>query len=397
MFQVGSARRWGSLQATVLALAGGLAGCAGDVDAGAGPDGAGPDGAGAPSCTEFEPADLETVSAGARVLASTQNDGFSFGPLAPSLLANESGVYWYEGDGSVFGARRGQSGVVGLRQGAAATGSDTRRQIVLGMAGDAERVFVADAYLETGAVDFFPVPDFQPPGRLLSIPTQGGEPTVVLELDDAVVTPIAVDGARLVVFLQGPSSAGFYALDPASSELERLPVQSQFFSGRRLDDTLYVPDSEYPPNLLRSGFDDAEPERVMPLENTYFYVGPGFVLTREERLIEPEYTREERLLLHEPSSGCSRALPGLGEAISIETAVDAEHVYWFSYRTYDSRVPLGDDGPDLKLVRASLATGALARLELSDVVFDGAASIVGQDADTLYVANAGALLAIEKP
>jgi hypothetical protein len=369
-------------------LGSGLVGCAAD---------AAETGDAARSNVEPRAEALESLQPPVRVLADVPGYGFSFGQLTPNPVANASGVYWYEGNGAVFGQRRGESRVSQLRQGVERSDSETRVQMVIGMAADVERVYIGDAHLETGGViDFFPQPDFEPPARLLSIPTQGGAATVLLELDDAIVTPIASNGTLLIVFVYGGASPGFYSVDESNPRLERLPVSSQFFSGRRVGDTLYVANNEYPPSLLRSSFYDPEPELVMGLENYDFNVGPRHVITRQERLLEPEYTREMNLVLHELETNRSRTLPSLGEAISSE-AVDAEHAYWISYRTSDSTVAAGASGPDPKLIRASLATGALTRLELPDVSLDVGASIVGQDAETLYVANGPKLLAIQKP
>lgn len=369
--------KWWGRAAAVGALGFGVVGCAGDASEACD---------GVPSCAEPELAARGAVQARVRVLAKASINSFSVTPLAPHLLADESGVYWYEEDGAVFTQPRGESQVVQLRRGLEPSGSETRLRLVHGMAAGAERVYLGEAYLETNVIDHFPVPNFEPPGRLLSVPKQGGAATVLVELDDAVITPVATDGARLIVFVQR-DSGGFYALDESSPELEPLPVRSQFFSARRLDDTLFWSDGEYPPSLLRSGFDDPAPELVMALESNDFGIGAGYLLAR----------RGESLVLHDLGADRGRMLPSLGGAILSQTALDAEHAYWIVYDATNTTEAADVAAPQAALMRGSLVTGASTRLELPDVALQGLVSIVGQDSETLYVVSDDTLLAVEKP
>lgn len=402
MFHSGHGARGASVAAcaAALLLGAGVAGCSAEAT-GVASDTSGPaatssDGAsaaGSTGCVEFAATTPETVEVSVRELASSTSEGLTLTPLTPSLVAGPSGVFWFDSDGAVFGLRRDDTRVRRLREALPASDPGATLTLVHGIATDGDRLIIGEAHLEP-AIDYIPL-ILEPPGRLISIPTAGGEPTVLLELEDGVITPIASDNGRLIVFVQG-ENGGFFSLDEAN-QLQRLPLQGRFFSGQRSGSMLYASDGDYPATLLRSSFDDAASVPVLALEMPEFYVGPSHLLVRVERLVEPEYTREQTFVVHEIASGCTRTLPGLGESVAYQTAVDADHVYWVSYRTPETTTPEGASGPDLKLIGADLSSGALTRLAPSGVELDSSARIIGQDDETLYVINGSALLAIDKP
>lgn len=337
----------------------------------------------------------EALVANVRVIADTRGPAGTFSPLASSLVADGSGVYWLDTDDDVRAARDGQTDVVTLRRGgepaAGAPEMAGRASIALGMALDDEWIYVGEGFIPTNVVDHFPVPDFEPPGRLLAISKAGGAVTPLLELADGVPTPIAVDERRIIVFVLG-DAGGLYSLDKADGRLQRLALRAPYFSGRTSSDRIYWSDAEYPPTLLRGRFDDAEPEAVVAMESNDFAVGPGYVLT----LLSTGFESAQSFVVFDEATGSSRPLPGTGESVSLERALDARHAYWLSYRAYGTNA-VKDYDPDLKLVRASVDSGALTRIITPGLDLDPAAVIVGQRDDTLYVRNGDALLAIDKP
>jgi hypothetical protein len=132
------------------------------------------------------------------------------------------------------------------------------------------------------------------------------------------------------------------------------------------------------------------------MERTEFDVGPGYALTRQELLLEPDYVIAQNFVLHDAATGDERPLPGLGETISLETALDARHAYWFSYRGEGpGRLP--PTNPLLRLVRVDVESDALTLLNTPGFRLDPGARIIGQSAGHLYLENAGNILAIEKP
>lgn len=370
--------RWGRRAALSLVVAApGLVACAGGAPA---------DEAGA----------VTRVDARVDVVVSDADVAGSFTPLVDSFIADDSGLYWYDGRGAVFARRFTESQTVELRPPLEPPAGAGVAEHVIGMADDEERLFVGQAFLETSVIDHFPGPAFQPPGRLIVIPKDGSPARVVVELDDATITPIASDDTRVIVHVEGGERAGFHQLVRSSLELEPLPLRAPFYASERAGDTLYWSDGANPPNLMRARFDDVEAERVAPMERTEFDVGPGYALTRQERLVEPEYLVAQNFVLHDAATGSERPLPGMGETISLETALDARHAYWFSYRG-EGPGTLPPSDPLLRLVRVDIASGALSVLETPGLRLDPGAHMIGQNARYLYIENSGRILAVEKP
>jgi hypothetical protein len=85
-----------------------------------------------------------------------------------------------------------------LREGAAPGEDEQDVARVLGLAADSEQIYVGEAYLQ-GSTALFLWEEFNPPSRLVSIPKQGGAASVLLEDRDATLSPVAVDGGRLIV------------------------------------------------------------------------------------------------------------------------------------------------------------------------------------------------------
>jgi hypothetical protein len=313
--------------------------------------------------------ELTSVDARVDVLVSDAEVAGTFTPLVDSFIADDSGVYWYDGRGAVFARRDGDAEVAQLKPPLARPPGEYFLEFAIGMADDEARLYVGQAFLETNVVDHFPVPEFVPPGRLVVIPKNGDPPTVVVELEDATITPVASDATRIIVFVEG-ANGGYYQLLRSSLELERLPLQAPFYSS------------------YRDG--DANPERGE------IDVGPGYALTRQERLVEPDFRVEQNFVLHDIATGDERPLPGMGEPLSFETALDARHAYWFSYGG-GRPGELAPTEPRVQLARVDIESGALTLLNTPGFQSDSGAHLVGQTADRLFVATAGQILAIEKP
>jgi hypothetical protein len=89
-------------------------------------------------------------------------------------------------------------------------------------------------------------------------------------------------------------------------------------------------------------------------------------------------------------------LPGLEETISLETALDARHAYWFSYGGAGAG-GMPTSAPPFRLMRVDIQSGALTLLNTPGFPLSSGARLLGQSAGVLYVENAGQILAIEKP
>lgn len=342
------------------------------------------------------PAEPREVEAQVDVVAADADVAYPLNTLTPTLLADESGVYWRNSGGAVLARRSGEDESVVLRQAIRAGASEGITPHSLSMAMDDERLYVGEAWLPRGVVDYFPEPEFAPPGRLVAIPKRGGAPTVLLELEDRVVWPLAVEPDGVIVFIQGNDQSGYYLLRPSTLELERLPLRVPFGSSVRSGDTFYWSDGDYPPSLLRAGPDGSEPELVTALENNLFWVGPGYVLSLRERLVEPDYTASQSFVIHEETADAERSLPGLDETISLDAALDARHAYWFSYPSAGpSQLPL--ENPPLRLVRVDIHSGALTLLNTAELRDEPGIFILGQDIGHIYVRAGQKLVAVEKP
>lgn len=338
--------------------------------------------------------ELTSVEVEVDVVVSEAEVAGEFAPPAESFIADDSAIYWYDSRGAVFALRAEDPDVVQLRPPLARPAGEYFLEFSIGMAEDDERLFVGQAFLQTGVTDFVPL-TFEPPGRLVVIPKDGSPATVVVELEDATIKPIASDATRVIVIVEG-ANGGFYQLIRSSLELERLPVRAPLNASYSGGDTLYWTNGFDPFELFRARFDEAAPERVGDMERTEIDVGPGYALTRQERLVEPDYFVAQNFVLHDAATGAERPLPGLGETISLETALDERHAYWFSYGGEGpGRLPSAD--PQFRLVRVDIESGALTQLNTPGLQFNPSVRMVGQTADRLYLHNGGQIVAVEKP
>jgi hypothetical protein len=353
-------------------------------------------GCGSDAADPDEPGAPRDVEARVDIIAPDADVAYPLNPLTPTLLADESGVYWQNSRGAVLARHPGEDTSIVLRQAIVAEPGEGITPHALSMAMDDEQLYVGEAWLPRGVVDYFPVPVFEPPGRLLSIPKRGGTPTVLLELEDRVVWPLVAEPDMVIVFIEGSEQSAYYLLRPSTLELERLPLRAPFGSSVRAGDTFYWSDGDYPPSLLRTRLEGGEPEVVTELENNSFWAGPGYVLSLRERLVEPDYTVSQSFVIHEENADAERTLPGLDETISLDAALDARHAYWFSYPgAGPGQLPV--ENPLLRLARVDIRSGALTLLNTPDLPILPGTFILGQDAGHVYLRNDVRLVAVEKP
>jgi hypothetical protein len=357
-----------------------------------------------PDCADFAPSEPISLDANVRVVATGQNPIWSEMPLAPALIADDSGVYWYDTDGFVFARHRGEAEVVQLLQGVEVEHIEgveientTPIRRVVSMATDTDRVFVTDRYLAQGwGLDA--LQQLQPRSRLLSIPKQGGPANVLLELEDRSIWALATDGSRLIVMViaderdpeTGLDDVSYYQVDPAAPRLEPLPLQAPYFSSRVSGDAVYWTENR---TLLRSGFDDAAPQQVTRLHNDDFSVGPGYFLSQDLLLVTT------RFFVQAEGSSCARLLPRLHSFASYGTALDPQYVYYYASPVYGLPGPTTTDYGTLsgELVRADVTTGELARLNTPGITLKPNVAVLGHDSESLYIENGDTLLAIQKP
>jgi hypothetical protein len=350
-----------------------------------------------PDCADFAPSEPTTLDANVRVVATGQNPIRSEMPLTPALIADDSGVYWYDTDGFVFGQHRGEAEVVQLLQGVERVEHIEGVEVestepilgVLSMTTDADRVFVTDGYLQTG-LDYITVGEFKPRSRLLSIPKQGGPATVLLELEDKTLWVLAADGPRLIVMAVA-DDVRYYQVSLAEPRLEPLALQAPYYASRVSGNAMYWTENRV---LLRSGFDDDAPQQVTRLHNDEFSVGPGYFLSEDLLLVTT------RLFLQGEGSSCARLLPRMRPFTSYGAALDPQYLYYSATPVYG--LAGSSTSPDYstlsaELIRADVTSGALARLNTPGITLKPYLPILGHDSESFYIENGDTLLAIQKP
>jgi hypothetical protein len=306
--------------------------------------------------------DVDVVAEGQARLGSAAWVG-----RVPSLVADGSGLYWYDVEGNVFARRRGESGVVRLLAGVGSTsGSMTLgggTPVVMSLTAGADHLYVAEAHV-THTSDST---DADPPTRLLSIPKDGGPPSVLLESESEVLVAIAVDGDRLLV--------GGYGVDAM------LPRYQVSLANPALE--------ELSPEAARESVAGAAEGQLSLWQSrrryTYeFWVCPGYFLARYFG------ASIDVLFFLDAESGRERTFTLLGSHVP-SLVCDQQHVYFYSSGGF------ADIVDEQQLVRVDVQSGQLARLISPDLNLQSNFSVLAEDAESVYVNNGDAILAIRKP
>jgi hypothetical protein len=359
----------------------GLCACGGGDEPGAPPSTSG--------CPQLDPQELVTLDAEVRVIANGQSPQPEVSPLAPALITDGGDVYWYDGLGSVFVERKDEARVVELLR-SDESESPQWHPAVFGIAASVDRLFVGNGF--SSGFEYASL-SVGLPGRLLSISKQNGLVEVLLELSDRTIVPIAADSERVVVFVTG-GPAGFYQVRLADPQLERLPLAAPFESSQLIGGMVYWLNGEHPPLLLRSGFDDAEPESVMRMyqDDSFFAVGPHSILSREDRILPGYYYVGKDFVLSD-DAGC-RAFPGAGRGYVLDAALDTRYAYWYGARQpSQSTLPL----EVLGLVRVDVESGASNRLNTPGFTPGPDVRILAQDDTRLFLGSNGTVVVVQKP
>jgi hypothetical protein len=347
--------------------------------------------------------DAVTLDADVHVLASDSGLYIGAGLLAPAVLSSGGEVYWCDGSGSLFVERRDER-VVELRH---VEPPLQYPETVLGLAANSAHVYVGYAH---GGIGDTGSPEYDGPGHLLAISKQDGQVTSLLDDEQGWFAPITADDERVIVFAVSSQGLGFYRVPLDHPRLEALPLGTtvgsepagrdamlalweRFEQGQLVGDQVYWI-GRYAPalGLLRSGFDDAEPEllseRFPP--DLSFSAGPGYIVTTVLARDSGYYTIGLDFVRTD-DSGC-RSLQGpRGEHLG-SVALDAKYAYWSGYRTSGSDAAISDN----TLSRVDLETGAVARLNMPRVT-PGYLRFVAQDETHLFLWSNGALLSVRKP
>ena len=376
---------WRCAAAAVLAV--GFGACSGEEGAAFGS---------ASDCTVLAAGDLATLDADVHVLASGDALGGGAGSLSPALLPDAGDVYWYDAHASVFVERQGDGRVVELLHGEPPT--ETQHDVGLGLATNADRLFVGYGKRYNDAIDYFAL-EYDPPGRLLSISKRDGQAEVLLESADHWMAPITADAERVIVFAagydDGAYGAGYYQVPLAAPRLEPLPLSgaalASFSGGQLVGDQVYWV-NYYPRRLVRAGFDDLVPEELMDVpSDTSITVGPGYTMS-EEYVVSSDYHYTRDFVVRD-DSGCRAVKGPRGDSV-VGIALDPEYAYW----TGGEGSWINSTPPNaVDLTRIDLESGALTRLNMPGFTPNAYLFLVGHDETRLFLYSDGTLASARKP
>lgn len=301
-------------------------------------------------------------------------------------VADDDGLFWRNDSGAVRGLV--DSELIELRPAV----DDLRA--ALGMLTDDTTLYFADAGPPWAGPPEEPA-DPPPPGRLYSVPKTGGEVELLLELDDAILTPLAVTERGVVI----RSGEHVYVVEEEGVELlEHIPplppYQLQIADGRAYwSDWSSV---RQPTELFAVDLEGGDPEVVTEIDGT-FMVGNGRVFWKSETMLTGPLVLLEKLFMFDLETGCITELPHRGESIGAP-ALDAVHVYWTSFNG------LGNSGDDacvtpLPLLRVNLTSGVLEELQVEGFSATICTDFMAHDGDTLFMRTwqDHSLVAIDKP
>jgi hypothetical protein len=311
--------------------------------------------------------------------------------------ADESGVYWIDFDGGIFGVRKGAASPTTLRPAPSTPG--TR----LGLIGDANRLYWTEASaVPPGPPELGPPP---PPGRLMTISKDGGAAELILESASLVLTPAGVDASGRV-FVN--SADGYLNEVSASGLLEPVANIPRIEGGglQMVDGQAYWLEYEEGDGMTRLALFAATPGAAAPLRLTFlegdtgvfpFVVGRGVVLwTTGETRFNPLLLVQHYMMLNE-NTGCVQALPSVELSIG-QSLVDDRHVYWQSFNSLGSATP-GQTFDLAPVLRVDLRTGRFEHVAIPGLDVSVISDLVAQDDTTIYVRQSPeeSLFAVRKP
>jgi hypothetical protein len=311
--------------------------------------------------------------------------------------ADESGVYWIDFDGGIFGVKSRATSATTLRPAPSTPGAR------LGLIGDANRLYWAEASAgELGPVEPSPPP---PPGRLMTLSKDGGDAELIVESPSLVLTPLGIDSSGRVFVT---SSDGYLHEVSGSGALERVANVPQLEGGgmQMVDGRAYWlvyedAGDRSVPALYAATPGGGAPVRLRQIEDDLGIV--PFVAGRGVVLWAPGETRFDPLLLVQrfsmlnENTGCVQELPGVELSIG-QTLIDGRHVYWQSFNGLGGLSP-GQPNPLAPILRVDLRTGRFEHVVTPGLEITVVSGLAAQNDDTLYVRQnpEGSLFAVRKP
>lgn len=301
-------------------------------------------------------------------------------------IADDTGLYWIDRAGVVYGYRRGTAAPEPL------SAPPLTPFVVTGLVGDANAIYWGEAAQPDG-LPTEPGPP-SPPARLSSVSKAGGSSVILAQSDTRVFAPLGVHDARVIAEVQA-GDVGLFAVPTLGGDPVRLrdtPAPGGLALRR---DAIYYVEGGEPPTLFRAPLDGSPAQPVTRIEGTEFALGPATILWKKSQTILDPLTLVESLVMLDEATGCVIDLPSLGDTISI-VGLDADHVYWKSYNGLDGFSP-GDVPAALPLVRVNLHTGYMERLSTPGFDATIVTDYLTEDESALYFRVDGGIVAVQKP
>jgi len=305
-----------------------------------------------------------------------------------TAVADGTGLFWQEADGAVRAFTDAET---------VELSPSVLDSVIspMGVVTDDTTVYFAEAGPPRMSPPEEPGPP-PPPGLLYAVPKAGGEVELLLELDDAIITPLAVTDQGIVIL----SDQRVYVVSDDGVELlEHIPPISESHDFHVADGRAYWSDwplVREPTQLYAVDLEGGEPEVIIEINGT-FIVGHGRVLVETETLAEDPLVLVNELTMLDLETGCLTELPSRGESMGTPV-LDARHVYWKSYNGSE------DGGEDacldpLPLLRVNLTNGTFEELPVDGFDVTICSDFFAQDDDKLYMRTwpGHSLVAIDKP
>lgn len=335
----------------------------------------------APECPRFEGGVKEPTA------RATSHTEVPRSENTAQAVADDDGLFWRDDSGAVRGLV--DSEPIDLQP------ALEEVRTAMGMLTDATTLYFADAgppWMGPPAEPHDP----PPPGRLFAVPKTGGPVELLLELEDATLTPLAVIDGGVVI----RSDDRLYVVGDEGVELlEHVPPIPVSYELWVVDGRAYWSSwgsMREPTQLFAVDLAGGEPEVIAEI-NGALMVGHGRVLWQTETIVEDPLVLVNELMMLDLETGCITELPSRGESMGTPV-FDARHVYWKSYNGLDDG---GDDVclDPLPLIRANFTRGMLEQLSVEDFDVTLCTDFMAQNDDTLFMRKwqGHSLIAIAKP
>lgn len=326
-------------------------------------------------------------------------------------IADEQALFWLDSAGAVYSwPHDSEQSPTQINP-----SPDETRTILRLTATESELIW-ADAGAYSEMVIGIPPP--RPPGRLYSMPKQGGEPQLLRESADAVMHLVAATNEQVWFLEPGPDGEEvLYSLAREDGSVSQVTSSGEQRSPQVIDEHVYwwtegedsSDENGYYQDLSRQKLNGGLTEFVTSIEgSSYDIIGQRVAWVRETTHFDP-LVLQEHVVIFDMTTNCQHVLPSDGLTISAGgrlPLVDSTHVYWLSFNglgTVSNPSPAGQPTellpePSLPLLRVSLDDGSLEQLVVDGLRIPlGSDTLVAHTSRSIYVRSENGLVRVNKP